>query len=224
LNRYYDSFRYNALSPMDEDDSMSLLLGEVLSGSGLKQLRLAETQKFKHVTSFFNGKMLKPYPGEDRIEIKGTFDPATFASHPEMNAREVVAEAVRQVETGGYDFMAVNFANCDMVGHTGSMPAAVKAVEVVDECLGRLVPAALGKGYYVLITSDHGNAKEMWDEKIGLPKTSHTCNPVTFTLCAPAGDAVKLRESGVLSDIAPTVLELLGVPVPWEMSARSLIA
>lgn len=224
LTRYYDSFKCNALSPMDEDDSMGLLLGEVIGKAGLKQLRIAETQKFKHVTSFFNGKMLKPYDGEERVEIKGTFDPATFADHPEMNAPEVVAEAVKRVESGKYDFIVVNFANCDMVGHTGSMPAVVKAVEVVDDCLGKLVPAALTKGSYVLITSDHGNAEEMWDEKIGLAKTSHTCNPVTFTLCGPDDEKFKLRERGILSDVAPTVLELLGVPVPKEMGARSLIA
>lgn len=223
LTRYYDSFTFNALSPMDEDDSMGMLLGEVVSKSGLKQLRLAETQKFKHVTSFFNGKMLKPYPGEDRIEIKGTFDPATFADHPEMNAREVADEAVKQIESGKYDFITVNFANCDMVGHTGSMPAVVKAVEIVDECVGRLATAALKKGCYAVITSDHGNAEEMWDEKIGLPKTSHTCNSVTLTICGTDAADIKLRQSGLLGDVAPTVLDLLDVPAPKEMSAQSLI-
>jgi 2,3-bisphosphoglycerate-independent phosphoglycerate mutase len=223
LTRYYDTFKYNALSPMDEDDSMGNLLGEVISAHGLKQLRLAETQKFKHVTSFFNGKMLKPYPGEDRIEIKGTWDPATYADHPEMNAREVADEAVRQIKTGKYDFIAVNLANCDMVGHTGNMNSVVKAVGVVDECLGKMVPAALEKGYYVLVTSDHGNAEEMWDDKIGMPKTSHTCNLVTMTLCGAGAESLTLRARGILADIAPTALALLGVDIPREMSAQSLI-
>ncbi|MBO7237979.1 MAG: 2,3-bisphosphoglycerate-independent phosphoglycerate mutase, partial [Elusimicrobiaceae bacterium] len=133
LTKYYDSFAYNALPSMTDGGGMNNLLGEVISKAGLKQLRLAETQKFKHVTSFFNGKLLKPYPGEDRIEKKGRFDPATFADHPEMEAYIVKDEAINQINSGKYDFIVINFANCDMVGHTGNLKSVVKAVEVVDE-------------------------------------------------------------------------------------------
>ena len=223
LTRYYDSFPFNALPPMDEDAGMSNLLGEVLAKNGRKQLRIAETQKFKHVTSFFNGKMLKPYEGEDRIEIKGTFDPATFADHPEMNAPEVTERALREIASGKYDFILVNFANCDMVGHTGCYASTVRAVEMVDACAGKLVDAALKAGGAVLVTSDHGNAEEMWDERLDIPKTSHTKNLVSFQIISQ-GPARKLRDGGILADIAPTVLELMGIEKPAEMTASSLIA
>jgi 2,3-bisphosphoglycerate-independent phosphoglycerate mutase len=223
LTRYYDSFKGSALPPMDEDSSMGNLLGEVIGKNGLKQLRLAETQKFKHVTSFFNGKMLKPYPGEDRIEIKGTFDPSTYADHPEMNAPEVAAEAEKQIASGKYDFILVNFANCDMVGHTGAFQAVVKAVEIVDACVGRLVDQTLKAGGVALVTADHGNAEEMWDEALNMPKTAHTCNRVEFFYIGADAASVKLRPLGKLSDISPTVLVLLGVKPPVEMTATSLI-
>lgn len=222
LTRYYDSFAFNALPPMDEDASMANLLGEVISRSGKKQLRIAETQKFKHVTSFFNGKMLKPYEGEDRIEIKGTFDPATFADHPEMNAPEVTERVVKEIASGKYDFILVNFANCDMVGHTGCYESAVKAVAMVDSCAGRVVDAALKAGGAVLITSDHGNAEEMWDDRLDIPKTSHTKNLVSFQIIA-GDNAYRLKSKGILADVAPTVLQMLELPKPPEMSAQSLI-
>lgn len=222
LTRYYDSFRLNALPPMDESGNMKNLLGEVLSANGLRQLRIAETQKFKHVTSFFNGKLLKPYPGEDCVEIKGTFDPASFGEHPEMNAPEVAQRAEKEILSGKYSFILVNFANCDMVGHTGNFNAVVKAVEVVDACAGKLVGAALKTGAVALVTSDHGNAEEMWDNNIKMVKTAHTCNTVEFIL-AGSVTAIKLREKGILSDIAPTVLQLLGIRQPEEMTAKSLI-
>ncbi|MDR1684514.1 MAG: 2,3-bisphosphoglycerate-independent phosphoglycerate mutase [Elusimicrobiota bacterium] len=221
LTKYYDSFDKNALPPMTEGGGMNNLLGEVISNAGLKQLRLAETQKFKHVTSFFNGKLIKPFAGEDQVEIKGSFDPAAFAQHPEMDAAPVTQRALKEIAAGKYDFIAINFANCDMVGHTGSMEAAVKAVEVVDDATGRVTEAALKAGYAVLITADHGNAEEMWDAKINMPKTAHTTNKVEF-IAAGAGD-VKLREGGNLADIAPTILQLLGVEKPKEMTAQSLI-
>ena len=172
LTKYYDSFEYNALPSMTDGGGMNNLLGQVISDAGLKQLRLAETQKFKHVTSFFNGKQIKPYPGEDRIERKGRFDPATFADHPEMEAYIVKDEAINQINGGKYDFIVINFANCDMVGHTGNFDSVVKAVEVVDECTGAVAEAALAKDYAVFITADHGNAEEMWDEKINMAKTA----------------------------------------------------
>jgi 2,3-bisphosphoglycerate-independent phosphoglycerate mutase len=224
LTRYYDAFKYSALPPMDEDSSMGNLLGEVLAKHGLKQLRIAETQKFKHVTSFFNGKMLKPYSGEGRIEIKGTFDPSSYADHPEMNAPEVAAETVKQILSGKYDFVLVNFANCDMVGHTGNFGSVVKAVELVDKCVGEVTDAAIKAGGVALVTADHGNAEEMWDEKLNMAKTAHTCNTVEFIYAGPDAAKTKLRPTGILGDISPTVLELLGIKPPPEMTAKSLLA
>ncbi|MDR0735114.1 MAG: 2,3-bisphosphoglycerate-independent phosphoglycerate mutase [Elusimicrobiota bacterium] len=223
LTKYYDSFAHSALPPMTEGGGMNNLLGEVISKAGLKQLRLAETQKFKHVTSFFNGKLIKPFSGEDQVEIKGSFDPATFAQHPEMDAWPVAQRAVKEIASGKYDFIAINFANCDMVGHTGDMQAVIKAVEVVDAVTGLAAEAALAAGYSVLITADHGNAEEMWDDKINMPKTAHTTNKVEFIYAAPDADKVKLCACGKLADIAPTVLQILGLPQPKEMTAESLI-
>ncbi|WP_428048234.1 alkaline phosphatase family protein, partial [Candidatus Proelusimicrobium excrementi] len=223
IAEYYDSFKYNALSPMTEGGGMNNLLGEVIGAKGLLQLRIAETQKFKHVTSFFNGKLIKPFAGEDRIEIKGSFDPATFAEHPEMDARRVADKAAEEIAKNKYDFVVINFANCDMVGHTGSFDAAVKATEVVDECTGKVTETALKAGYTVLITADHGNAEEMWDDKINMPKTAHTTNPVGLIYVANDVKGVSLKEGGKLADIAPTVLQILGVEIPKEMTAESLI-
>ena len=224
LTRYYDAFKFSALPPMDEGGGMDNLLGQIISEHKLLQLRLAETQKFKHVTSFFNGKRTEPYPGEDQVEIKGTWDPSSFGEHPEMNAPEVRVRALAEIASGKYDFILVNFANCDMVGHTGIYDAAVRAVEVTDASVGLLVDAALKHGYTVMISSDHGNAEEMWDYKINMPKTAHTTNPVEFIYLAPGADQVKLRPHGILSDIAPTVLEVLGLEQPGDMTSESLIA
>ena len=224
LTRYYDSFRFSALPPMDEGGAMEHLLGQTIADHGLKQLRLAETQKFKHVTSFFNGKLLEPYKGEDRIEIKGTWDPSSFGEHPEMNAPEAAARALTEIAGKRYDFIVVNFANCDMVGHTGIYDATVKAVEIVDASVGKLTATGLDNGYTVMVTSDHGNAEEMWDYKIDMPKTAHTTNPVEFIYVDKAAAGVKLRPHGILSDIAPTVLTVLGLPQPKDMTSRTLIA
>jgi len=223
LTKYYDSFNLNILESMDEGGGMNKLLGEVISNSGLKQLRIAETQKFKHVTSFFNGKLTTPYKDENDVEIKGSFDPALFAEHPEMNALDVTDRLVKEMRNCIYPFIVVNFANCDMVGHTGNYEAARKAVEVTDECVGKVVNEVLAFGGVALITSDHGNAEEMFDEKSGLPKTSHTKNPVEFIYVASDTAGVKLRKRGILADIAPTVLALLGLPQPEEMTAKNLI-
>ena len=224
LTRYYDEFKYSALPPMDEGGGMDNLLGQVISAAGLKQLRLAETQKFKHVTSFFNGKRTEPYAGEDQVEIKGSWDPATFGEHPEMDAPKVRERALREIASEKYDFIVVNFANCDMVGHTGIYEATERAVEITDASVGMLTDEALKRGYTVLISSDHGNAEEMWDYKIDMPKTSHTVNPVEFIYVAKDADTVKLRPHGILSDIAPTVLQVMGLPQPADMTSKSLIA
>lgn len=223
LTRYYDTFPYNMLEPMDDRGGMDNLLGEILSKKGLKQIRLAETQKFRHVTSFFNGKSTKPFPGEEQIEIAGTFDPATFADHPEMNAYDVTNEAVKRINSNEFSLMIINLANCDMVGHTGDYEAAKRAVEVVDECVGTLVEKILSENKIALITADHGNAEEMIDYKTGIPKTSHTKNPVEFIYVAEDHSDIKLIERGTLSDIAPTILYLLGIEKPAEMTSNNLI-
>lgn len=223
LTRYYDEFKFSALPPMDEGGGMEHLLGQVISDRGLKQLRLAETQKFKHVTSFFNGKRTEAYKNEDQVEIKGTWDPSSFGEHPQMNAPDVCERALREIASEKYDFIVVNFANCDMVGHTGIYEATVKAVEITDLNVGKLVDMALGHGYAIMVSSDHGNAEEMWDYKINMPKTAHTTNPVEFIYIATDASGVKLRPHGILSDIAPTVLALLGLPKPEDMTAQSLI-
>ncbi len=224
LTRYYDEFKFSALPPMDEGGSMDNLLGQVISEQGLLQLRLAETQKFKHVTSFFNGKRTEPYKNETQVEIKGTWDPSSFGEHPEMNAPQVRDRALAEIESEKYDFILVNFANCDMVGHTGIYDATVKAVEMTDVCVGQLVDKALNHEYTVMVTSDHGNAEEMWDYKINMPKTSHTTNPVEFIYIARDAEGVKLRPHGILSDVAPTVLAVLGLKQPADMTSRNLIA
>ena len=224
LTRYYDEFKFSALPPMDEGGGMENLLGQMISGSGLRQLRLAETQKFKHVTSFFNGKRTEPYKNEDQVEIKGTWDPSGFGEHPEMNAPEVCERALKEIATEKYDFIVVNFANCDMVGHTGIYEATVKAVEIVDLSVGRLVDEALKHDYTVMVSSDHGNAEEMWDYRINMPKTAHTTNPVEFIYIAREVSGVKLRPHGILSDIAPTVLAVMGLGQPADMTSKSLIA
>lgn len=223
LTRYYDEFKFNVIGPLDEGGLMDNLAGETIAKNGLKQLRIAETQKFKHVTSFFNGKRVEPYEGEERIELKGRFDPSAFADHPEMEAYLVRDEVVKQLKTKKFDCIVLNYANCDMVGHTGVFEAAKKAVEVVDECVGDTVKAALESGYKVLLTADHGNAEEMWDDVSNGPKTSHTTNKVELIYIADDADRVKVKNGGKLGDIGVTILKLLGVKVPKECSADDML-
>ena len=204
LTRYYDEFDSYIMGAMDAGGGMDNLLGEVIADAGLRQLRIAETQKFRHVTSFFNGKSTTPFSGEDQVEVPGRFDPATFASHPEMDAYEVTDELLKRLEDNPYDFVAVNFANGDMVGHTGDFEAARKAIEVVDECVGRVVNRLLELSARVLITADHGNAEEMFDAETGMVKTSHSLSPVELIYVAYDSPGCRLLERGKLSDIAPT--------------------
>ena len=223
LTKYYDSFSFNILAAMDAEPGMTHILGEVLSAKGLKQLRIAETQKFNHVTSFMNGKRIVPFPGEERVEIKTRFDPSTFADHPEMSAYEVADTTADKIRSGEFDLVVVNFANCDMVGHTGNFDSTVKAVEVVDECVGRVLEALKETGAVALVTADHGNAEEMFDTVLNEPKTAHTTNPVhLFYVGDDAGD-VRLKQGGILSDIAPTILYLLDIEKPVDMTADNLI-
>lgn len=223
LTRYYNEFTRYLMGAMDEGGGMEKLLGEVIADAGLRQLRIAETQKFRHVTSFFNGKSTTPYAGEDQVEVPGRFDPATFASHPEMEAYPLTDELLKRLEKNPYAFIAVNYANGDMVGHTGDFNAARRAIEVVDECVGRIVKRLLEIDAHILITADHGNSEEMIDYETGMVKTSHTLNPVECIYVARAAAGRKLAPHGKLSDVAPTVLRLLGLPVPAEMTARCLL-
>ena len=192
-------------------------LGEYLSSMGMTQLRIAETEKYAHVTFFFNGGVEKQYPGEDRVLVPSP-KVATYDLQPEMSAFEVCDKCVERIESGAYDVIILNFANCDMVGHTGVFDAAVKAVETVDECVGRVVDATLKMGGIAMITADHGNAEDMKQED-GSPMTAHTTNLVPFILC---GAGSELR-TGRLADIAPTILDVLGLACPPEMDGRTLI-
>jgi 2,3-bisphosphoglycerate-independent phosphoglycerate mutase len=223
LTRYYDTFSFNILEPMDEVAGMENLLGEVISKAGLRQLRISETQKFRHVTSFFNGKRIEPFLNEERIEIKSRYGPATFAQHPEMEAVEVTERVINEMDSNRFAVIVLNFANGDMVGHTGNYEAAIKAVEVVDECAGRVVEKVLYQGMVALVTSDHGNAEEMMDYSTGLAKTAHTKNPVEFIYIGDDYRSIRLKDRGILSDIAPTMLYLLGIKKPEEMCSESLI-
>ncbi|MCH5304331.1 MAG: 2,3-bisphosphoglycerate-independent phosphoglycerate mutase [Ruminococcus sp.] len=198
--------------------SLDNTLGEYISKKGMQQLRIAETEKYAHVTFFFNGGVEKQYDGEDRILVKSPAV-ATYDLQPEMSAPEVTEKLVDAIKTGKYDMIILNFANCDMVGHTGVFEAAVSAVEAVDKCVGEVTDAIAEMGGVALITADHGNADKMVDED-GKPFTAHTTNPVPFCVI---GYDCKLREGGVLADIAPTMLEILGLEQPEEMTGKSLI-
>ena len=215
--------QYDATMPNVEvafpPEELTMTLGEYLAKCGKTQLRIAETQKYAHVTFFFNGGEEKQFEGEDRILIKSP-DVETFDMKPEMSAYEVCDAVCEAIDSDKYDVIILNYANCDMVGHTGVFDAAVQAVEAVDTCVGRMVEKILAKGGAALITADHGNADKMM-EPDGSPFTAHTTNPVPL-IAVGAGD-VKLREGGVLADLAPTMLQLLGLPQPKEMTGKSLI-
>ena len=216
--------QYDATMPNVEvayrPESLANTLGEYLSRLGKTQLRIAETEKYAHVTFFFNGGVEAPYEGEDRVLIPSP-KVATYDLQPEMSAYAVTDEAVRRIESGRYDVIILNYANCDMVGHTGVFEAAVKAVEAVDTCLGRLLAALEKAGGRAFLTADHGNADKMLVDDSDDPFTAHTTNVVPLVVMG-AGD-VKLREGGVLADLAPTMLELMGLPQPAEMTGRSMI-
>lgn len=223
FTQYYDEFDNYLLGSMSSGGGMKNLLGEVISKAGLRQLRIAETQKFRHVTSFFNGKSTTPFPNEDQVDIPSRFDPASFASHPEMDAYNVTAEVLKRLEHNPYHFIVINYANGDMVGHTGNFDAARKAIEIVDENVGRVVERLLELDAHVLITADHGNSEQMVDYETGMVKTSHTLNPVELIYVAKDSPGKKLIERGKLSDIAPTVLQLLGLTIPKEMTADVIL-
>jgi 2,3-bisphosphoglycerate-independent phosphoglycerate mutase len=249
LTRYYDDFPDFVVPPMNMDQ----LLGEVVSAAGLWQLRIAEYQKYRHVTSFFNGKTIHAYPGEDRILVPSVT--VTEDQCPEMSAipvTELVVTAIRDGITAvraraatidgvrvdvepsrvlpdargadTYDLIVLNYANCDMVGHTGVLPAAVRAVEVTDACIGQVVEAVRARGGTVIVTSDHGNVEQMIDPETGGVQTAHTTNDVECVYVKDDERARRLRPHGVLADIGPTILQCLELPVPDEMTAETLFA
>ena len=231
FERHYGRFPVNYVCMAEYDATMpnvevayppvelTNVLGEYLAKNGKTQLRIAETEKYAHVTFFFNGGVEAPYEGEDRKVIPSP-KVATYDLKPEMSAYEVAEECAARIRSGKYDVVILNFANCDMVGHTGVFDAAVKAVEAVDACVNTVWEATREMGGCMFLTADHGNADKMFNED-GSPFTAHTTNPVPF-LCAGVGD-VKLREGGCLADIAPTMLPYIGLPVPKEMTGKSII-
>jgi 2,3-bisphosphoglycerate-independent phosphoglycerate mutase len=216
---------YEAGLPVDvafPADNVDLPLAKILADRGMRQFHTAETEKYAHVTFFFNGGREAPFAGEDRLLIPSP-RVATYDLKPEMSAPELTAEAVRRVESGDYDVIIMNYANADMVGHTAVLAAAIKAVEAVDAGVGRVVDAALAQGGAALITADHGNAEQLIEYDTGKPHTSHTTNPVPFYFVVPQMPGARLRGDGILADVAPTMLQLLQIPQPKEMTGRSLI-
>jgi len=216
MSQYDETFRNVEVAY--ESEELVNTFGEYISTKGMTQLRIAETTKYAHVTFFFNGGVENVFENEDRVLIK-TPEIKTFDLKPEMSAYEVADEAVKRIKSGKYDVMILNFANCDMVGHTGVIPAAVKAVEAVDDCLGKVVDALLETGGKALVTADHGNAEEMLT-KDGKVITAHSTNPVPL-IAIGLGD-VKVRE-GILADLSPTMLDILGLDKPEDMTGTSLI-
>jgi 2,3-bisphosphoglycerate-independent phosphoglycerate mutase len=217
LTQYDQTFPFPVAFP---PFSMARILAEVLSETGRSQFRTAETEKYPHVTYFFNGGNEVPWPGEER-ELVASQKVATYDLAPEMSAAGITDTLVRALDRGDHDFFLANFANADMVGHTGVMPAVIRAVETVDTALARIVAAAERTGARLLITADHGNAEQMLDPVTGGPHTAHTTNPVPFLTVGH--DARPLRQGGALCDVAPTILQLLGLPQPGEMTGRSLL-
>jgi 2,3-bisphosphoglycerate-independent phosphoglycerate mutase len=200
------------------------ILGEVVSKLGKKQFRCAETEKFPHVTFFFNDYRETPFDGEERVMAPSPKDVKTYDQKPEMAAHEITAAVVKAIESGKFDLLVVNFANGDMVGHTGNLNAAVKAIEIVDGCVGEILAALKKAGGSAIVTADHGNAEQMIDPATGGPHTAHTTYPVELIVVDDRYKGATLRAGGRLADVAPTALHLMGVPKPAEMTGTSLIA
>lgn len=219
MAEYDQTFKLPAAYPSQTLDNN---FGEWVSKHQRTQLRIAETEKYAHVTFFFNGGEETPYPGEDRVMIQSPKDVPTYDHKPEMSARGVTEAVLDRIASQQYDAIILNYANPDMVGHTGCIPAAVKAVETVDDCLGKVADAVLAQGGGLVITADHGNCEQMQNAD-GSPHTSHTTNLVPLIVVAPDAPSIQLRDGGKLSDLAPTLLEMMRLPQPPEMSGCSLI-
>jgi len=219
MTQYNESFKVPVAYPPRD---IRKILGEIASQSGIRQLRIAETEKYAHVTYFFNGGEEAKFPGEERILIPSPKDVATYDLKPEMSAREVTEALVKQLREQDIGLVIANYANADMVGHTGNFEAAVRACEVIDECIGRVVDAAMGKNGKMIITSDHGNIEQLIDYDTGMPHTAHTTNRVPVILVDEERKKNRLNQ-GTAIDVAPTILQLLGLPQPQEMTGHSLI-
>jgi 2,3-bisphosphoglycerate-independent phosphoglycerate mutase len=216
MTRYDKNLDLPALFP---PVSLDRILGQLVSEQGMRQLRTAETEKYAHVTYFFNGGQETPFPGEDRELLPSPKDVPTYDFKPEMSVFKVTDTLVAALESGKYDMVVCNFANLDMVGHTGVIPAAIKACEAVDLCLGRVMDCVTGLGGTLLVTADHGNAEDMLDDQ-GNVKTSHSLNPVPFVYVGPGNFRVR---DGRLADVAPTILAILGIEKPVQMTGESLL-
>ena len=201
--------------------SLTGSFAQLMESEGMKNLRVAETEKYPHVSYFFNCGIEKPYEGEDRILVPSQ-KVATYDLAPEMSAQGITDTLVHDVEGGKHDVIICNFANADMVGHTGKLEAAIVAVETIDRCLARVVRAVKDAGGTLIVTADHGNAEQMWDTEANEAHTSHTCNPVPIILVHDALRGVKLKEGCSLRDVAPTMIGLLGVEKPKEMTGQDL--
>jgi 2,3-bisphosphoglycerate-independent phosphoglycerate mutase len=218
MTQYDKNFRLPVVVP---PESMANILANVMGGLNLRNLRVAETEKYAHVTYFFNGGVEQPFPGEDRVMVQSP-KVATYDLKPEMSASGVADAVVKATEDGTFDVVIVNFANADMVGHSGKIEPTVKAVETVDACLARIESAVRAKGGAMLITADHGNAEMMIDPATGGPHTAHTTNPVPFIVVAENSKQFTLNSGGSLRDISPTVLGMLGRDEPKEKTGKDL--
>jgi 2,3-bisphosphoglycerate-independent phosphoglycerate mutase len=203
-------------------DEVEMPIARVISEHGLRQFHTAETEKYAHVTYFINGRRETPFPGEDRLLVPSPKVP-TYDLQPEMSAAGVTSTAVEHIRSGDYDFIVMNYANADMVGHTGIIEAAIKAVEIVDTGVGQVVEATLAMGGGLLITADHGNAEQLIDYETRKPFTAHTTFPVPLYLVVQGMAQARLRNDGILADVAPTILDVLGIPQPKDMTGRTLI-
>ncbi len=221
MTDYEKNFPKNVAFP---PENITNPIGKIISAQGLPQLRISESEKFPHVTYFLNGGQEEIYPGEDRIEVPSPKDVATYDQKPEMSTYEVTDILIEKIASGNYSFIVVNFANADMVAHTGVLDASVKAVEVVDECIGKIVEATLKAKGNMIITADHGNAEELIDLRTGEIDTKHSINPVPFMLIGNDYRDGRELPVGNLADIAPTMLHILGIEKPLEMSGRNLLS
>ena len=218
----YDA-KFKGVKIIFENDDLRNTLGEIIASRGLKQIRIAETEKYPHVTFFFNDYRNDPFPGEERTIIPSPTDVSTYDQKPEMSAYGVCDEMLNRINSNQYDMLVVNFANGDMVGHTGVLDAAVKAVEHVDICVGRLLDAVQKQNGTAIVTADHGNCEQMIDPATGGPHTAHTTYPVELFVVDDRLKGKKLVEGGRLADVAPTALQMMGIEQPKEMNGRSLI-
>ena len=219
MTEYRKNFPPNVIFPKKY---INLPLGKILSANNLNQLRISESEKFPHVTYFFNGGVPSPYNKEDRTMIPSP-RVAKYDQKPEMSALEITNVLKRRIDTNAYDFILVNFANADMVGHSGNLEAGIKAIQVVDYCVDQLTKQFISKGGAVIITSDHGNAEEMINMETGGIDTEHSINPVPVIVAGAQKQTSKRLQFGSLKDVAPTVLDIMGIPQPGEMTGKSLL-